>query len=200
MNYFAKLEYGQIADIYPSELNIEDFKKAFNNNFLFIDVTNTSASIGDLVNLAGDGSFSIQKGPQYTTMYTVPVVENIEINSYRNRALLELDDLCKNFLYETFTHQSKLNVKISTILEKEALTYKKTGETSKLLEDIAELENISLDEVADQIMQTYDSIIEANAIMLPYYCKWKTYINKATSVPQLREIIKEMCDENLQLR
>ena len=200
MYYFAKIEQGKISDIYSSDLEIDDFKKAFDNKFIFVDVTNVSASIGDFVNIAGDGSYSIEKGPQYKSMYSVPNNENTDVNAYRNDLLLELDNLCKEFLYEAFTHQSQLNVKISTLLEKEALEYKKSGKSSKLLSDIAELENISLDDVADQIMQTYEYIIETNATVMPYYCKWKTYINKATSIDQLQEIEKEMCDESEILR
>ena len=197
MNYYAKILDSKIVDIYQSVLNFDNFQKAFGSQYLFIDVTGTRASVGDIVNLNGDGSCSIEKGPQWKSVYSVPDIVNTSLDRYRDELICYLNDICKNFLQEAFLCQSVLHVKISTELEKEALEYKKSGNAGILLRDIATIEEISLDQAADQIMQTYNRIVEANAIVMPFYCKWKTYINGATTVTQLKEIEEEMRNAKL---
>ena len=191
---YAKVIDNRITRFYETNSSLYEFTNIMKEDSIFLDVTGTNVKMGDRVELGPNGYVIIND-----ELDSVPKKDYSvnDIDKTRFFLLIDLDNKCQRFLHEAFLCQSLLHVKVSTELEKEALEYKKTGKAGKLLIDVSEIDNISLDEASNQIMQTYNRIIEANNKVVPYYYKFRNYIQSATTIDELRQIQRELYAEKI---
>lgn len=194
MNYFAKVIHGKIEDIYKTKLDQKTFCNLYDPSFLFVDISGIKAEIGDWVEVSSDGSFLII--PQNNFQKTNKVDENfIKLQDLKNDIQYLLENKCKRLLAEVYLKHPIIHIDISTELEKEALNYKRTGVEGLLLKDIAELQQTSVEIIADKILETYNAIINVSKKTSLLYQKYKQKIENAKTKVEVYKIEKEINDE-----